>query len=153
MMLVEDEDIDRRLVEARKRLEAFEDAVTDQRLLRRLEQEWALHPLLLAYKALFALMFTGLAGCLAILATPMMSMQWARLLAVYEMRAGYPLPLLLLILSLCVGGVGYGLRYAAILRATRSPLLPDELREHQGLASELAHLTSRKRMQERGLQG
>lgn len=152
-MLVEDEDIDRRLEEARKRLEAFEDAVTDQRLLRRLEQEWAFHPLLLVYKSLFAVMALGLTGCFAILATPMVSMQWARTIAAFEVRAGWPAPALLLFLSLCVGAVGYGIRYAAILRGARSPLLPDELREHQVLASELAHLTSRKRMAERGVQG
>lgn len=151
-MLVEDVDIERRLEEARKRLQAFEDAVTDQRILRRLQQEWAFHPLLLLYKALFGLMFTGLFASLVILVTPMLSMQWARTLALYESRMGYPLPVLLLVLSLCIGGIGYGVRYGAILRGMRSPLLPDELREHQGLASELAHLTSRKRMLERGVQ-
>lgn|SRR5690606_37042392 len=152
-MLVEDEDIDRRLEEARERLQAFEDAVTDQRLLRRLEQESAFHPLLLAYRSLFALSALGLLGCFGLLAAPAMSMQWARAIAHFEQRVDWPAPILLLVLSLCVLTVGYGVRYAAILRAMRSPLLPDELREHQGLASELAHLTSRKRMAERGLQG
>lgn len=146
-----DEDLDRDLARAQERLQALEDAVTDHHLLTRLEHENPAHPLLLGYKFFVGLMSAGVACILLLLAMPLISTEIAKIIAHTDARIGMPVPLALLLLSFCNGALGVSLRYGAILRAQHSPMLPDELKEHQALTAEVTRLASKKRLKERGV--
>lgn len=150
-MTSNEDDIDAQLAAAKLRLEAFQDAATGDRLLSRLEREAPVHPLLVGYKFFIGLMAVDVALALTVLAVPLVSMDWTRRIVGLEMRTGMPLPILLLILAFCAAAIGLSLRYGAILRGQRSPLLVDEMKDHQAIASELARLSSKKRLQERGI--
>ena len=136
------------LERAEEKLERFKTNVTPQLLLDRLKEEAPAHPLLLAYLFTIGLMSAGIALALVVLALPLFPSDLLTAVALFEARISMPLPVVLVSLALCCGALGAGLRQLAMMRAEKSPLLPEERKVFLDLSNEVNRLKSAKKLED-----
>ena len=148
------EDVDRLLVEARAKLQAFEDGVDRQRLLKRLKTQSPAHPILL-FRALF--LFLAIlcgAAALTVLLIPVFSTDLARVLARIEAVVPAPqgipgMPALLGLVTVCMLVAWFMSTLAAYAMGRDAQMLPWEQKQHQKLVNEVTRLTTQKAVIER----
>lgn len=148
------EDVDRLLVEARAKLQAFEDSVDRKRLLKRLKTQSPTHPILL-FRALF-LFLAWLCGsaALVVLLIPVFSTDLARVLARIEAAVPTPqgvpgMPALLGLVAGCMLIAWLASTLAAYAMGRDAQMLPWEQKQHQKLVNEVTRLTTQKAVMER----
>ncbi len=146
------EEVERMLEDARRRLRQFEERVDYGRLIERLRSSSPAHPVLLAR---FVFAFCGVMALLcglAVLLVPFLSPELARELAKVESVIAYvpddvpALPAVCGVLALCMG-VAWAMSTGAALAIGRdSKLLPFEQKQHQQLINEITRLTAIQRI-------
>lgn len=148
------EDVEKLLVEARAKLQAFEDGVDRKRLLQRLKTQSPAHPVLL-FRALFLfLAIFCVISAIAVMIMPMMHADLARTLAkldaVVPTPAGVPgLPTVLGVVAGCMGVGCLMTTLAAHAIGRDAQMLPWEQKQHQKLVNEVTRLTTQKAVMER----
>ncbi len=148
------EDVERQLVEARSKLQAFEDGVDHKRLLLRLKTASPAHPVLL-FRAFFLVCTILLIGAaIGVMAAPVVSSDLARTLAKFDAVVPVPqgipgLPALLFVLALCMGVAWLMTSLAAYAMGRDAQMLPWEQKSHQKLVNEVTRLTTQKAVMER----
>jgi len=136
------------LVAAKKELQEFEDSITPDVLLERLNTEFPAHPLLLIYKFCLGLLSVGIVLALTVLALPLFPGNLLIMVAELEDRIELPIPLVLTVLAFCFGFFGAGVRQLAVIRAERSPMRPAERKTFQRLSNEVHRLQSAKSLED-----
>ena len=148
------EDVERQLVEARSKLQAFEDGVDRKRLLLRLKTASPAHPVLLFRGFFLVCTVLLLMGAVGVLATPVFSEDLARTLAKFDAVVPVPegipgLPALLGVLALLMGTGWLMTSLAAYAMGRDAQMLPWEQKTHQKLVNEVTRLTTQKAVMER----
>ncbi len=133
----ETEEIQRNLTDAERKLDAMKDNVSGTGFIKRLDREAPYHPLLLVWRMSAAVAVALGIGTLATLVTPILSADLARTIARFDVVPMVPLPGVLAILGLVCMVVGLSVRQLAIMRAQVSPMMTQELKQHQRLASDV----------------
>ena len=148
------EDVEKQLVEARSKLQAFEDGVDRKRLLLRLKTASPAHPVLLFRAFFLVCTIVLLMAAVAVMATPIFSVDLARTLAKFDAVVPVPpgipgLPALLAVLALCMGTGWLMTSMAAYAMGRDAQMLPWEQKTHQKLVNEVTRLTTQKAVMER----
>ena len=149
----QDQDVEKLLRGARKKLEAFEDGVDRARLLKRLKLASPAHPVLLLRGLFFLTVVFLVISVFATLAVPFVNADLARRLARYDtvvQGAGIPgIPVLLIGLAVCMALAWLMSTGAALAIGRDAQMLPWEQKKHQQLVNEVTRLTTQKAVMER----
>jgi hypothetical protein len=137
------EDVQQSLRKAREQLAAFEEASARDNLMGRLKAASPGHPVLLGRNVVAAGSLVLLLGAAAMLAAPAVSRDIAVTVNGVSEGLGFPLPIAMLMLALCGGGMVAGLHQLALAAARNAPLLPHEAKQHQRLVADVKQLESR----------
>lgn len=148
------EDIERLLEGARQDLRAFEDGVDRKRLLLRLRTASPAHPVLLARALFLLLMVLCIIAAVSVMAAPLINVDLARKLAVFDAVIPVPedvpgVPAVLGVLALCMLVAWIMSTFAALALGRDAQMLPWEQKQHQKLVNEVTRLTTQKAVMER----
>ena len=142
-----EEDPEKALVDASRRLEEFEQKAFGQNRMARFRRESPRHPILvgMVLTAFGSVLMVFAGVCLA--AAPMISPDLARTFAAIPGMGIAPFGLIAL--GFCGALLWVGLRVLASARAASSPLLPRDLSEHNRLRSDVQRLKAARDVNKR----
>jgi hypothetical protein len=142
------DDINAQLQAARQRLSDFEEASARANLLARLKASQPAHPFLLARTGAGLGGMALLLGAVALGAAPLfLGRATAITLQQLDQSLGFPMPIALVVLSLCAFAMAVAAHQLALGAARQVPLLPAEGKQHQRYVADVKQLESKLAME------